>query len=133
MEIHEEFTLATWQTYLNLVNFMNKKAKHKAEAWELISYLTGKKGMEKWTQNGIALPTRKSVADKLGYEQDNLRSAFVAGVNYAIPWQIGKYSAPIINNIENQFTSAILGQQPLEKAMKKAQLQANKQIKTMEY
>ena len=112
---------------------MNKKAKHKAEAWELISYLTGKKGMEKWTQNGIALPTRKSVADKLGYEQDNLRSAFVAGVNYAIPWQIGKYSAPIINNFENQFTSAILGQQPLEKAMKKAQLQANKQIKTMEY
>lgn len=63
---------------------MNKKAKHKAEAWELISYLTGKKGMEKWTQNGIALPTRKSVAEKLSYEQDNLRSAFVAGVDYAI-------------------------------------------------
>ncbi|MEM6751466.1 MAG: ABC transporter substrate-binding protein [Cyanobacteria bacterium P01_C01_bin.38] len=112
---------------------MNKKAKHKTEAWELISYLTGKKGMEKWTQNGIALPTRKSVAEKLGYEQDNLRSAFVAGVDYAIAWQIGKYSALIINNFENQFTSAILGQQPLETAMKKAQIEANKQIKAMEY
>ena len=112
---------------------MNKKAKHKAEAWELISYLTGKKGMEKWTQNGIALPTRKSVAENLGYEQDNLRSAFVAGVDYAIAWQIGKYSALIINNFENQFTSAILGQQPLENAMKKAQIEANKQIKIMEY
>ncbi|MGB3759444.1 MAG: ABC transporter substrate-binding protein [Rivularia sp. (in: cyanobacteria)] len=112
---------------------MNKKAKHKAEAWELISYLTGKQGMEKWIKNGIALPTRKSVAEKLGYEQDNLRFAFVAGVSYAIPWQIGKYSAPIINNFENQFTSAILGQQPLEKAMKKAQVEANKQIKAMEY
>jgi multiple sugar transport system substrate-binding protein len=112
---------------------MNKKAKHKPEAWELISYLTGKQGMEKWTQNGIALPTRKSVAEKLGYKQDNLRSAFVAGVDYAIPWQIGKYSAPIVNNFENQFTSAILGQQSLEKAMKKAQVEANKQIKMMEY
>ncbi|MGB3641092.1 MAG: ABC transporter substrate-binding protein [Rivularia sp. (in: cyanobacteria)] len=112
---------------------MNKRAKHKAEAWELISYLTGKQGMEKWTKNGIALPTRKSVAEKLGYEQDSLRSAFVAGIDYAIPWQIGKYSAPIVNNFENQFTSAILGQQPLEKAMKKAQVEANKQIKAMEY
>jgi multiple sugar transport system substrate-binding protein len=111
---------------------MNKKAKHKAEAWELISYLTGKKGMEKWTQNGIALPTRKSLAE-IGYEQDNLRSAFVAGVDYAIPWQIGKYSAPIINNFENQFTSAILGEQALETAMKKAQVEANRQIKMMEY
>ncbi|MDY6897220.1 MAG: ABC transporter substrate-binding protein [Cyanobacteriota bacterium] len=112
---------------------MNKKAKHKQEAWELISYLTGKQGMEKWTQDGIALPTRKSVAEKLNYKQDNLRSAFVTGVEYAIPWQIGKYPAPIVNNFENQFTSAILGQQPLEKAMKKAQIEANKQIKAMEY
>ncbi|MEL7242448.1 MAG: ABC transporter substrate-binding protein [Cyanobacteria bacterium J06573_2] len=112
---------------------MNKKAKHKPEAWELISYLTGKQGMEKWTKDGIALPTRKSVAKKLNYQQDNLRSAFVEGVKYAIPWQIGKYPAPIINNFENQFTSAILGQQPLEKAMNKAQTEANKQIKAMEY
>ena len=112
---------------------MNKKAKHKAEAWQLISYLTGKQGMEKWTQSGFALPTRKSVTEKLGYQQDNLRSAFFAGVNYATPWQIGKYPAPIVNNFENQFTSAILGQQPLKKAMEKAQLAANKQIKAMEY
>ena len=112
---------------------MNKKAKYKKEAWELISYLTGKQGMEKWTQNGIALPTRKSVAEKFNYKQDSLRSAFVKGVEYATPWQIGKYPAPIVNNFENQFTSAILGQQRLDKAMRKAQIEANKQIKAMEY
>ncbi len=121
---------------------MNKKAKHKAEAWELISYLTGKQGMEKWTQSGFALPTRKSVAQKLVYEQDNLRytkhqaldlSPFLAGVDYATPWQIGKYPAPIVNNFENQFTSAILAQQPLKQALEKAQIEANKQIKVMEY
>lgn len=112
---------------------MNQKAKHKAQAWELISYLTGKEGMEKWTQSGFALPTRKSVAEKLGYEQDSLRSPFLAGVDYATPWQIGKYPTIIRNNFENQFTSAILGQQTLEQAMKNAQIQANKQIKAMEY
>ncbi|MEO1373727.1 MAG: ABC transporter substrate-binding protein [Cyanobacteria bacterium J06635_10] len=112
---------------------MNKKAKHKAEAWELISYLTGKKGMEKWTQSGFALPTRKSVAEKLGYEQDNVRLPFLVGVDYATLWQIGKYPTSIVNNFDNQFTSAMLGQQPLKQAIKKAQLAANKQIKAMEY
>jgi multiple sugar transport system substrate-binding protein len=111
---------------------MNKQALHKAEAWELISYLTGFEGMQKWTASGIALPTRKSVAEKLGYEKDLMRSPFIAGVNYAIPWQAGKYPAVIINNFDNQFVSAMLGQQPLKHAMVRSQTEANKQIKAME-
>jgi multiple sugar transport system substrate-binding protein len=111
---------------------MNKQALHKAEAWELISYLTGFEGMLHWTATGFALPTRKSVAEKLGYEKDFLRSPFVAGVNYAIPWQAGKYSAVIMNNFDNQFVSAILGQEPLKQAMVRSQAEANKQIQAME-
>jgi multiple sugar transport system substrate-binding protein len=38
---------------------MNKQAPHKKEAWELISFLTGKEGMKKWTGKGFALPARK--------------------------------------------------------------------------
>lgn len=111
---------------------MNKQAKHKAEAWELISYLTGKQGMQKWTGTGFALPTRKSVAEKLGYDQDPLRSPFVSGVPYATPWQAGKYPAAIVNNFDNQFISALLGQQPLKQAMVRAENEANKQIKAMQ-
>ncbi|MDZ8023511.1 MAG: ABC transporter substrate-binding protein [Nostoc sp. DcaGUA01] len=111
---------------------MNKQAQHKAEAWELISYLTGKVGMQKWTGTGFALPTRKSVAKNLGYDQDPLRSPLVAGVDYATPWQVGKYPAAIVNNFENQFVSALLGQQPLKQAMVHAQNQANQQIKAIE-
>jgi multiple sugar transport system substrate-binding protein len=111
---------------------MNKQSQHKAEAWELISYLTGKEGMEKWTATGFALPTRQSVAQKLGYEQDPLRSAFLAGVEYAMPWQAGKHPAAIMNNFDNQFVSALLGQQPLKQAMQRAQAEANKLIRAME-
>ncbi|MBD2607810.1 ABC transporter substrate-binding protein [Scytonema hofmannii FACHB-248] len=111
---------------------MNKQTKHKAEAWELISYLTGFEGMQKWSAMGIALPTRKSVAEKLGYEKDLMRSPFIAGVNYAIPWQVGKYPAVIVNNFDNQFVSAMLGQQPLKQAIVRSQTEANKQIKAME-
>nr|WP_041566146.1 ABC transporter substrate-binding protein [Nostoc punctiforme] len=111
---------------------MNKQAQHKAEAWKLISYLTGKEGMQKWTGTGFALPTRKSVAKNLGYDQDALRSPLVAGVDYATSWQVGKYPSVIVNNFENQFVSALLGQQPLKQAMMKAQNEANQQIKAME-
>jgi len=117
---------------LNVAYVMNKQTQHKAEAWELISYLTGKEGMQKWTGTGFALPTRKSVAEKLGYDQDPLRSPLVAGVNYATPWQVGKYPAAIVNNFDNQFVSALLGQQPLKQAMLRSQNEANKQIKAME-
>lgn len=111
---------------------MNKLALHKAEAWKLMSYLTGKEGMQKWTATGFALPTRKSVASNLGYEKDLMRSPFLAGVNYAIPWQAGKYPAVIMNNFDNQFVSALLGQQPLKQAMVRSQESANQQILAME-
>jgi multiple sugar transport system substrate-binding protein len=111
---------------------MSQQSKHKPEAWELISYLTGKAGMQKWTGTGFALPTRKSVAQKLGYDQDVLRSPLVAGVNYATPLQVGKYPSAIVNNFDNQFISALLGQQPLQQAMLRAQNEANQQIKAMQ-
>jgi multiple sugar transport system substrate-binding protein len=110
---------------------MNKQTEHKAEAWKLISYLTGKEGMTKWTKTGFALPSRKSVAQKLGYDQDPLRAALVAGVDYAMPWQAGEYPAAIINNFDNQFVSALLGQQPLRQAMLQAQDEANELIKAI--
>ncbi|MBU7585461.1 MAG: ABC transporter substrate-binding protein [Nostoc sp. TH1S01] len=111
---------------------MNKQSQQKAAAWELISYLTGKAGMQKWTATGFALPTRKSVAQKLGYDKDILRKPLVAGVSYATPWQVGNYPATIMNNFDNQFVSALLGQQSLQQAMLKAQTAANQQIKLME-
>jgi multiple sugar transport system substrate-binding protein len=111
---------------------MSKQTQHKAEAWELISYLTGKEEMQKWAGTGFALPTRKSVAKNLGYDRDPLRSPLVAGVDYATPLQVGKYSAAIVNNFDNQFVSALLGQQPLKQAMLRAQQAANQQIKAME-
>jgi multiple sugar transport system substrate-binding protein len=109
---------------------MNRLAPHKKEAWELISYLTGKAGMKKWTSSGFALPTRKSVAQQLRYDRDVLRSPLIAGVVYATPWQLGRYPAPIVNNFNNQFLSALLGQQSLQTALQRAQKDANTQIQS---
>jgi multiple sugar transport system substrate-binding protein len=107
---------------------MNAASEKKEAAWELISYLTGKEGMEKWTSKGFALPTRKSVAEKLGYDKDELRAALVAGAPYATVWSNGTNLPIIVNNFNNQFLSAFLGEQSLEDALKSAQEQANKEI-----
>lgn len=111
---------------------MNKQAKHKAEAWQLISYLTGKEGMEKWTSTGFALPTRQSVIAALGYDLDSLRAPLIAGIDYAIPWQGGKHLSTIATSFNNQFLGTMLGQQPLKQAMSEAQESANRQIRANE-
>jgi multiple sugar transport system substrate-binding protein len=107
---------------------MNAASKKKEASWELISYLTGKEGMETWTSKGFELPTRKSVAEKLGYDKDELRGALVAGAPYATVWSRGVNLPIIFTNFNNQFTSAYLGEQPLKDALKKAEETANKEI-----
>jgi multiple sugar transport system substrate-binding protein len=107
---------------------MNRKSRHKPEAWSVLSYLTGKVGMRTWTSSGFALPTRRSVAQQLRYDRDPLRSPLVAGVRYGTPWQMGSLPAPILNSFNNQFLSALLGEQPLQQALQRAQQSANSQI-----
>ncbi|MEX0270413.1 ABC transporter substrate-binding protein [Leptolyngbyaceae cyanobacterium UHCC 1019] len=107
---------------------MNRKAKHKAAAWKLIAYLTGAEGMEAWAKQGLALPTRRSVLADSGYHQNPLYAPFVKGASYATIWQAGKNLPTIRMNFNNQFISALLGDQPLPQAMKKAQDTANREI-----
>ena len=107
---------------------MNRQSKHKPEAWQLISYLTGKEGMKAWTSKGFVLPTRKSVAAALGYDKNPLYSPFIAGAAYATIWQAGENLPIIVNSFNNQFISAMLGEQTLKSAMSKAQEIANREI-----
>ena len=113
---------------LTVAYVMNRESKHKQAAWELISYLTSPQGMAKWASSGLVLPTRRSVAKELGYDRDPLRIPLIAGVNYATTWQIGQHPALVMNNFNNQFFSALLGEQPLTQAMKRAEDEANEQI-----
>lgn len=107
---------------------MNAASEKKDAAWELISYLTGKEGMETWTSKGFELPSRKSVATTLGYDKDELRGALVAGAPYATVWSNGTNLPIIFNNFNNQFISAYLGQSSLQDALQEAEETANKEI-----
>jgi multiple sugar transport system substrate-binding protein len=59
---------------------MAKDAKNKQAAWTLLSWLTGRTGMKKWTSLGFALPTRSDVKPVAG------RGAFVAYPRFTHGW-----------------------------------------------
>lgn len=107
---------------------MNKKTKHKEAAWKLIAYLTNQEGMKAWAKEGLALPARKSVLEELGYVNKALYVPFVKGADYATIWQAGETLPTILTHFNNQFISALIGEQSLRQAMKKAQNSANKEI-----
>ncbi len=107
---------------------MNKKAKHKDAAWQVMSYLTGKEGMKAWAKEGLVLPARKSVLTELGYANNPLYAPFVNGSAYATIWQAGDNLPTILLHFNNQFISALIGEQSLQNAMLKAQQSANKEI-----
>ncbi|MCA1991782.1 MAG: ABC transporter substrate-binding protein [Coleofasciculus sp. S288] len=112
---------------------MNKKAKHKDAAWALISYLTGKEGMEAVAKMAPVLPARKSVLSELGYDRNPLYAPFIKGASYATLWQAGENLPLVRTHFDNQFLSALLGEQSLKSAMKKAQKAANQEIQESRY
>jgi multiple sugar transport system substrate-binding protein len=109
---------------------MNKKAKHKDAAWQLIAYLTSKEGMKAWAKEGLALPTRKSVLAELGFVDNPLYAPFAKGADYATIWQSGETLPTILTHFNNQFISALIGEQSLREALIKAQRSANKEIQS---
>jgi multiple sugar transport system substrate-binding protein len=58
---------------------INPESENKDAAWVVLQYLTGPEGMQKWTEGGIAIPSRSDVPTPAGFEE------IVAGADYAKP------------------------------------------------
>ena len=67
---------------------MPEASAFKDEAWAMMSYLTGKEGMRIWTSQGLALPSRKSVAKANGFYDHPVWGVFMESAAYARPFQI---------------------------------------------
>ncbi|MBC2358330.1 extracellular solute-binding protein, partial [Listeria welshimeri] len=109
---------------------MNIAAKDKDASWELIKYLTGKTGMKTWAEGASVLPSRQSVADDMKISSDAILAPFVAGAEYATPWQAGTTLSIVSDQYNNMLPSALKGEMTLEEAMTKATESANNDIKT---
>jgi multiple sugar transport system substrate-binding protein len=101
---------------------ISKDCRNKEEAWLLLNYLTGVKGMAKWTSLGLALPPRKSVVKINDLDKDTLKRALIEGSAYARPWQLSEHYR-IIDETESALQKIFLTDTPVENEMK--ELNAN--------
>ncbi len=65
-----------------------KASFYKDEAWTMMNYLTGTKGMGIWTKGGIAMPSRRSVAIENGFYQDSTYSVFMESAEFAKTFRV---------------------------------------------
>ncbi len=65
-----------------------KSSKYKDDAWTAMRYLTGVDGMTTWTSQGLALPSRKSVAINNGFYDDPVYGVFMSSVDFARTFQV---------------------------------------------
>jgi multiple sugar transport system substrate-binding protein len=75
---------------------------NKDQAWVLAQYLAGPEGMQKWTEGGIAVPSRTDVPTPEGFE------VIVAGAEYARPGSGFMPSYPdVLKAFGDEFTKQI--------------------------
>ena len=67
---------------------MPKSTSFSQEAWEIMNYLVGKEGMTNWTKTGIAMPTRRSVAEANGFHEHPIYKVFMESAEFARPFQV---------------------------------------------
>lgn len=94
-----------------------KEAKNPDNAWKLLSYFAGKKGMAEWTKSGLAFPTRKSVAIKNGFYNHPVYKTFMQSVSFAKPLFV-KCSERWYDEANASLQSIFYGNESPENAMK---------------
>ena len=80
---------------------IGRDSKNKDQAFALLTYLTGRDGMAKWTAGGVALPSRKDVPTPAGKE------VLAKGSAYARP---GSGFMPLYNDVQKAFQDAFTAQ-----------------------
>jgi multiple sugar transport system substrate-binding protein len=99
---------------------MAKDSKHKALAWTLLTYLTGKVGMKQWVSLGLGLPSRSDVKPKAG------TAVFTKAAPYSRVWQGGPKFNDVITVANNELSAVAEGKESVSSMLSKIQAAAKK-------
>ncbi|MBX2877793.1 MAG: ABC transporter substrate-binding protein [Saprospiraceae bacterium] len=67
---------------------MPKRSAFMEEGWQLMNYLVGEEGMTSWTKSGVAMPSRRSVAEANGFYEHPIYKVFMESAAFARPFQV---------------------------------------------
>lgn len=93
-------------------------------SWDLINYLTGTDGMKAWTDLGLAMPTRQSLSAGWA-EQYPDSQAFIAGAEYAHPWQFVTGFQAVMDTMNSGLQQAFAGLATPEQVLAEAEQVGN--------
>ncbi|MDQ3043571.1 MAG: ABC transporter substrate-binding protein [Chloroflexota bacterium] len=97
------------------------------EAWTLVQYLTGPEGMATWTSLGLAMPARPDLAeDWIALFPE--REPFLAGGEYARPWQLGPGGSRFNEEANSQLQLLFAGEQDVAETLANMQSAAEEFI-----
>lgn len=82
-------------------------SQHKQAAWELLSYLTGREGMQLWTSGGVALPSRDDVVPA------PKREIFIGEAAVSTVWQFAPGFADVLNFANAELSSVFAGKETI--------------------
>ncbi len=81
---------------------------NKEASFRLVNYLTGPEGMKRWTDLGLAMPTRASLADGWTAQYPELEP-FLAGAENANPWQFRPGFQDVLDTMNDGLQQAFSG------------------------
>ena len=84
-----------------------------------------KEGMENWTKTGIAMPTRKSVAEKNGFHEHPIYKVFMESAEFARPFQV-QYSERGFEEVVTAFQAIFFTGKPPREAMEEIKVPIEK-------
>lgn len=86
-----------------------KNGAHIDGSWTLVNALTSKEGMKKWTDLGLAMPTRKSLREGWVQKFPELK-VFLDGADYSHPWQFAPGFTTVTDAINKGIQEIAAGQ-----------------------
>jgi multiple sugar transport system substrate-binding protein len=86
-------------------------SQHKQSAWELLSYLTGRAGMQQWVNGAVAQPSRDDVTPVPGTE------VFQGESPIATVWQFGPGFADAVGSANGELGNVFAGLEPIDQML----------------
>jgi multiple sugar transport system substrate-binding protein len=94
---------------------IGRQSRNKAEAFKLLTFLVGPRGMRIWTQNSGFLPSRSDVPAPTG------RAIFLREAPWSRPWQFAPGFTRVVDLANSELTAAFEGKQTVDVALRKIQ------------
>jgi multiple sugar transport system substrate-binding protein len=94
-------------------------SQHKQAAWQLLSYLTGRDGMQLWVNGGVALPSRDDVTPLPGSD------VFLGEARTSTVWQFAPGFEDVINLANDELAAVFAGSETIDGMLATIEAAAN--------